>query len=56
MPTSKSKEVSQFLDGVADEKLEKFAAKEKTVYEDKRLGMRLDHQGVSLLPYNTSYI
>ena len=44
---SEWKTIKGFLDDIPDEKLEKFAAKEKTIYTDDKLGFRLDHQGVS---------
>lgn len=41
------KSIAQFLDDILDEKLENFAASEKTIKTNKKYGYRLDHQGVN---------
>jgi hypothetical protein len=39
--------VQEFLDGIPDDKFCNWATKQYTIKEDYKLGMRLDHQGVS---------
>ena len=40
-------DVQEFLEGIHDEKFCNWSTKQYTIKEDHRLGMRLDHQGVS---------
>ena len=41
--------IPTFLDAIPDEKLYNWSHGEHTIYEDRKLGYRLDHQGVSNL-------
>lgn len=42
------KDIPIFLDSIKDEHYENFQEKTYVIKEDKKLGMRLDHQGVRL--------
>lgn len=44
------KDIPVFVDSIPDAKLCDWSQREYTVYEDRKLGYRLDHQGVSQFP------
>ena len=39
--------IKDFVNSISDEKLKNFVSTEKTIVEDRKIGFRLDHQGVS---------
>lgn len=41
------KHVKEFLDGIKDEHFENWSTKQYTIVNNYKIGMRLDHQGVS---------
>lgn len=44
--------IKDFVDSVSDDKLKNFVSSEKTIVEDRKMGFRLDHQGVSDTPFS----
>ena len=42
-----SKKIAEFVDGLSKEKFSGFRDKEYTIADDRKLGYRLDHQGVN---------